>query len=143
MNNKIITLLFAGAAYFTWLSIGMAQVVEMPMRFISNADYIQGLKAYPLGKINKQMVLSHHGKEDKEITLPNGLQAWVYDLSFYNLPKKYILPNGKEKVVLERKAASRYQIYLLVFSDDEKVIDVIYRKSGKSYSALLLQLDLK
>jgi len=141
MSKNIIMVFLTGAAYMTWLSISMAGTVDMPMRFTSNSNPEQVLKSYPLGKLNKQMALSHHGKEDEQIILPNGLQAWVYNVDFYKMPKSYTLPSGKEKLMLERKKNGINKKYLLVFSNDNKIIDVIHIKNFKASSALKLQLD--
>jgi len=138
--NKVILVISVVAI----MIINNVGAVNMPMRFTSDVDPESVLSSYPLGELNQTMVLSHHGKEDKKIVLPNRLQAWIYDLSYNSLPKEYILPNKKKKVVYERYPAGLKNIYMLVFSNDGKVIDVIYVSASGVITALQLQLkDVK
>jgi hypothetical protein len=99
-----------------------------PLYFALNKDHSNAedvLKSYPLGKLTKLMASSHHGKEDKVIVIPNGLQAWVYNVGSIRIAKEYVLPNSNKKIMYENKKVNSRHAYILVF-DDDKVVDVIY-----------------
>jgi len=116
-----------------------ADKIKMPMRFEPDADPVKVLQSYPLGSMNKLAVLSHHGKADKEIRMPNGREGWVYDMSLHRIPKVYMTPDGEKQVVEEREKAGIQQIYTLIFGNDGYVIDVIYQGQRTGMSALQMQ----
>ena len=64
------------------------------------------LREYPLGLINKQEAFSHHGGPVRKITLPNGNRGWLYS-------------TGEEAGIPE--------LYILQFSNEGKVIDVMHK----------------
>lgn len=118
-----------------------ADGMKMPMRFKYDANPGEILKTYPLGSLNKLAVLSHHGKADKEVRLPNGREGWVYDMSIHRVPRTYITPDGEKQVVNEREKSGVQQVYTLVFGDDGYVIDVLYQDKSSGMSALQIQHD--
>ena len=64
------------------------------------------LASYPLGIINEQDAFAHHGSPIRKEALPNGSQGWIY--------------KSGEKVGVP-------SIYVLQFSDDGIVIDVLHK----------------
>lgn len=104
-------------------SIALAQQepVPMPPGFTLSADPEKTLAAYPLGAINKEVAFSHHGKANKEVTLPNGNTGWLYDVG------------GREW----------HKAYMLVIDKDGIVNDVIYYDHGRfaKYGLTALQVQ--
>ncbi len=89
MINKLsITGLSAMYVVSSWIVVS-ANPVNMPMRLTPAANHIEILKSYPLGTMNKIAVLSHHGKADKEIQLPNKKEGWSYNMGIHRTPKSY------------------------------------------------------
>lgn len=116
-----------------------ASEVKMPMRFKYDTNPNEVLQTYPLGSLNKLAVLSHHGKADKEVRLPNGREGWVYDMGIHRVPREYITPDGEKQVVQAREKSGPQQVYTLVFSKDGYVIDVLYQDNDSGMSALQIQ----
>ena len=87
----------------------------MPPTFSFRHEPEKILREYPLGLINKQEAFAHHGGPVRKITLPNGNVGWLYS-------------TGEEAGIPE--------LYILQFSDDGKVIDVMHKslhyKNGHS-----------
>lgn len=123
------------------LSVGSlwASEAKMPMRFKYDANPGEVLQTYPLGSLNKLAVLSHHGKADKEVRLPNGREGWVYDMSIHRVPRAYVTPDGEKHVVKAREKSGPQQAYTLVFSKEGYVIDVLYQDKSTGMSALQIQ----
>jgi len=93
-----------------------AQVKKpMPPKFTYRYQPEQVLSEYPLGVINKQEAFAHHGGPVRKVALPNGNQGWLYS-------------TGEEAGIPE--------LYILQFSNDGKVIDVMHKslhyKNGHS-----------
>jgi len=88
---------------------------QMPPKFAYRYQPEQVLSEYPLGVINKQEAFAHHGGPVRKLTLPNGNKGWMYS-------------TGEEAGIPE--------LYILQFSDDGKVIDVMHKslhyKNGHS-----------
>ena len=87
----------------------------MPPKFTYRYQPEQVLSEYPLGVLNKQEAFAHHGGPVRKITLPNGNQGWLYS-------------TGEEAGIPE--------LYILQFSNDDMVIDVMHKslhyKNGHS-----------
>ena len=87
----------------------------MPSTFSFNHELENILREYPLGFINKQEAFAHHGDPVRKIILPNGNNGWLYS-------------TGEEAGIPE--------LYILQFSNDGKVIDVMHKslhyKNGHS-----------
>ncbi len=88
---------------------------QMPPEFSFKHDPKKVLREYPLGLINKQEAFAHHGGPVRKMTLPNGNSGWLYS-------------TGEEVGIPE--------LYILQFSNDGKVIDVMHKnihyKNGHS-----------
>lgn len=88
---------------------------QMPPKFAYKYQPEKVLSAYPLGVINKQDAFAHHGGPVRKLTLPNGNEGWMYS-------------TGEDAGIPE--------LYILQFSDDDKVIDVLHKslhyKNGHS-----------
>jgi len=88
---------------------------QMPPKFAYQYQPEHVLSKYPLGLINKQEAFAHHGGPVRKITLPNGNQGWIY-------------MTGENLGVPE--------LYILEFSEDDTVIDVMHKslhyKNGHS-----------
>ncbi|MCW8956376.1 MAG: hypothetical protein OQL09_05795 [Gammaproteobacteria bacterium] len=132
MSAMVMLVLFSSAEGFT-------DDQMMPMRFTPESNPEAVLMSYPLGSMNKLAVLSHHGKADRVVQLPNGREGWIYDLSIHFIPKMYITPKGEKMLVNAQEKTGQIQIYTLVFGKDERVIDVIYQNKSTGYSALQIQ----
>jgi len=139
MMYKKYFLVLLSTIIIMFLGSASAENAKMPMKFKYDSKPEKVLQTYPLGSLNRMAVFSHHGKADKEIVLPNGRSGWVYDVSMYMMPKVYYKPSGEKKVVQERQKSNRNQMYILVFGQDDKVIDVIYQDKSTGLSALQLQ----
>ncbi|MCW9023099.1 MAG: hypothetical protein OQK73_00310 [Gammaproteobacteria bacterium] len=139
MMYKKYFFIMLGTITILYLGPVSADNLKMPMKFKYDSQPTKVLQTYPLGTLNRMAVFSHHGKADKEVTLPNGRGGWVYDVSMYMLPKIYYKPNGEKKVVQERQKSNRNQMYILVFGQDGNVMDVIYQDKSTGLSALQLQ----
>lgn len=87
----------------------------MPPKFAYEDEPEKVLRGYPLGVINKQEAFAHHGGPVRKITLPNGNEGWLYS-------------TGEKAGVPE--------LYILQFSSDGRVIDVMHKsmhyKNGHS-----------
>ena len=87
----------------------------MPPTFSFRHEPEKVLSEYPLGLINKQEAFAHHGGPVRKLLLPNGNRGWLYS-------------TGEEAGIPE--------LYILQFSEDGKVIDVMHKslhyKNGHS-----------
>lgn len=118
MRNKTANFMLLAALLPMVMAVVEAGDMQMPSRFTSGSDPGKLLNSYPLGKLNRLAVLSHHGKADEETRLPNGLTGWVYDKSIHRVPRVYVSPDRTEQVVNERKKSGPINKYTLVFSSD-------------------------
>ena len=85
----------------------MAQAQKpMPPTFSFSYEPEKVLREYPLGLIYKQEAFAHHGGPLRKITLPNGNRGWLYS-------------TGEDAGIPE--------IYILQFSNEGKVIDVMHK----------------
>ena len=131
---------------FFWYSTAVAENLPMPPVFSSEGTPKDVLVNYPLGVITELAAYSHHGHPDHKITLPNGLQAWIYEVPADRGIRTYTEPSGVERTVLEANRGSLHWAYTLVFGDAGKVNDVLYDskhpKDGLSALQIQRQLDL-
>lgn len=135
-------------AIFASFLMGAIQAAEpgkngylpMPPTFTLDARSDQVLKDYPLGEITKEAAFAHHGQAHKVVTLPNGLDGWVYEFSPRD-KDTYTMPSGEKKTVESLEHTNIHASYTLVFDDKGVVIDVLYRAPGRedARSALLEQ----
>ncbi len=95
-------------ALVLWTSIGLAGQPQKPMppKFSLDTDPGEVLHNYPLGVISEQDAFAHHGGAVRKVTLPNGNPGWLYTA-------------GEE--------AGVPSIYILQFSSDGVVIDVLHK----------------
>jgi len=101
---------------FAFVSISLALLListspaysakQMPPSFAFGNEPSDVLKNYPLGSINQQDAFSHHGGPIRKEVLPNGNQGWIY---------------------LSGEEAGVPSIYVLEFSQDGIVIDVLHK----------------
>ena len=88
---------------------------QMPPTFSFMHEPENVLSKYPLGLINEQEAFAHHGGPVRKLTLPNGNRGWLYS-------------TGEEAGIPE--------LYILQFSENGKVIDVMHKnvhyKNGHS-----------
>ena len=92
----------------------------MPPTFSFRHEPEKVLHDYPLGLINKEEAFAHHGGPVRKLTLPNGNNGWLYS-------------TGEEAGIPE--------LYILQFSDDGLVIDVMHKslRYKNGHSALQYQ----
>lgn len=93
---------------------------QMPPSFAFGNEPSDVLSNYPLGIINEQDAFARHGGPIRKEVLPNGNQGWIYQ-------------SGEEFGVPS--------IYVLQFSDDGVVIDVLHKdyRSETGHTALEFQ----
>lgn len=91
----------------------------MPPSFDTKTDPREALTRYPLGAITRQAAFSHHGKENRTVTLPNGNEGMVYQVG----------------------SGTGLRTYTLVFSDKGVVTDVLYNEKGRHNGLTALQLQ--
>lgn len=108
MNREKKLLWIVPCVLVLWTSVGLAVQPKKPMppRFSFENDPAEVLNNYPLGIINEQDAFAHHGGPVRKVTLPNGKRGWLYKA-------------GEEVGVPS--------IYVLEFSDDGNVIDVLHK----------------
>lgn len=93
----------------------------MPPTLSYATNPVEILRNYPLGVITNQDAFAHHGGPVRKLTLPNGLQGWLYKTG--------------EKVGVPG-------IYMLQFSNEGVVIDVLHKdhRYKIGHSALQYQI---
>ena len=121
-----------------------SQYLPMPPVFSLDANAEQLLKAYPLGVITKEAAFAHHGQAHNVVTLPNGLEGWVYENSLTK-QETFTMPSGQKRETQALEHTNVLSTYTLVFGSDGKVIDVLYRDNRRddAASALLAQRQSK
>ncbi len=105
-----------------WVGTGVAaeqKYPPMPPTFDTRTDPQEALTKYPLGVITKQAAFSHHGKESRTVTLPNGDEGMVYQVG----------------------SGMGLRTYTLVFSDKGVVTDVLYNEKGRHNGLTAIQLQ--
>ncbi len=105
-----------------WVGAGVAaeqKYLPMPPSFDARTDPEEALTKYPLGAITKQAAFSHHGKEHRTVTLPNGDEGKVYQVG----------------------SGMGLRTYTLVFNDKGVVTDVLYNEKGRHNGLTALQLQ--
>jgi len=97
--------------------------MPMPPVFDARTDTERALTEYPLAVITREAAFAHHGKAHREVSLPNGLTGWVYQVG----------------------EGAGLRTYTLVFDAQQKVIDVLYNERGRhnGLTALALQAQAK
>lgn len=143
--NKIIVSIFS---LFLVMSITVAaplQHLPMPPKFSHDTSSEKTLAAYPLGIITKLAAFAHHGQAVRTVTLPNGLEGWVYEVHTVGNPRTYIQPTGSETTINEIADHPAMATYTLVFDSNGTVSDVLYTAAdgGETESALLIQRSNK
>ena len=123
---------------------GEGRYLPMPPVFSLDAKSDQLLKEYPLGVITKEAAFAHHGQAHNVVTLPNGLEGWVYE-NLLTKQETFTTPSGQKREVKSLEHTNVLSTYTLVFGPDGKVIDVLYRdnRGDDAASALLAQRKLK
>jgi hypothetical protein len=124
-----------------WASFAQAEKLPMPPVFTPAAPIEQTLRAYPLGVITKQAAFSHHGTAHREITLPDGLEGWVYDVGGVPKAVTYVSPGGKQQTVRETPRSHEARSYTLVFDNRGVVVDVLYNETGPHDGLTALSLQ--
>lgn len=119
---------------------GKGEYLPMPPTFSIDGNRDQILNDYPLGVITREAAFSHHGQAHKVISLPNGLEGWVYELSLRK-SETFTKPSGEKQQVTSLEHSDIDSTYTLVFDSRNVVIDVLYRDPGRAdaRSALLVQ----
>lgn len=135
---KAIVLLSAQIAI---LGVGHAQILPMPPHFTGEQAQEAPLEEYPLGVITKQAAFVHHGKADHSITLPNGLEGWVYQVRLDREVKSYRQPAGSIKRVVETEEGPNLRTYTLMFDTRGIVIDVLYNENGSHDGLSAVQIQ--
>lgn len=134
MMDRIVLSALVGIMLSLWTGLVQSGNPPMPPALTPSASVAWTLRAYPLGVVTKQSAISHHGKPQQEIKLPNGLEGWVYEIGG---PSKAAPPVKKNllgdivgphphRVPQVSPAAS----YTLVFDDRGMVVDVLYNEKG-------------
>lgn len=138
----VIAVILALALAVGWTgSYGQSQkTLPMPPTFNIDAAPRTVLAKYPLGAIPKQAAFVHHGKAVKTVTLPNGLEGWVYEVGGQR-EKTYRDPTGEERTVRESEKAFGWRTYTLVFDDKGMVVDVLYNEEGRHDGLSALQVQ--
>lgn len=121
VRTALPVMLILGLALGWSLTQAQQVPVQMPPGFSLEEGPEKVLATYPLGVIDKGAAFSHHGKANKEFTLPNGLLGWLYDV-------------GQREW---------HRTYTLVFGGDGTVIDVLYYDHGRfsKYGLTALQVQ--
>lgn len=127
---------------FTLSAAANSGYLPKPPSFSAGTDPEQVLQSYPLGLITMQAALAHHGLTDKKIRLANGREGWVYAVGFVKNHKRYRLPSGETKDVMETDWGLGVRNFVLVFGDkDRVVIDVIYKDDGNGIGVTAMELQ--
>lgn len=138
MTNRMILAALMGIMLCLPPSLVQSANQSMPPAFTPGASVAWTLRAYPLGVVTKQTALSHHGKPQRDIRLPNGLEGWVYDIGGRSKAPP-AGPAGERKNLLgdvvgphphRVPAASPAVSYTLVFDNRSVVVDVLYNEKG-------------
>jgi len=109
-----------------WAPIVFAEPLPVPPNLTPQENAEDLLRDYPLDVITELAAHSHHGHPDHKITLPNGLEGWVYEVYGDREARTYIQPSGSETKVAETPWASPKWSDVLVFGANGTVIDVLY-----------------
>ena len=117
-----------------------AESIPMPPRFTPGTSPQQVLSDYPLGVLPAMAAYAHHGHPHHKITLPNGLEGWVYEIHGAGYAVSYGHADGLNKsTVVEEHQGLPQMSYTLVFSIDGKVVDVLYDEPHGQREASALQ----
>ena len=122
MNIKVIKQ-YALILFFLVISnnvIAAQAYKPMPPKFSFEQEADKVLREYPLGIITMQEAFAHHGGPVRKFTLPNGNRGWLYETG-----RELGIPN----------------LYILQFSSDDIVIDVLHKslRDKNGHSALQYQ----
>lgn len=141
MTYRTLTALAAALLLGAGALPAQADALPMPPTFTPQTDMEQTLRAYPLGLITRQAAFSHHGKAHREVTLPNGLVGWVYDLGGPQKEVTYARPSGAKQTVPETGMRHGVRTYTLVFDQRGVVVDVLYNEDGRHDGLAALPLQ--
>jgi hypothetical protein len=143
IKKHLFTLVFSLVPSLLTLTVSANPgYLPKPPHFNTKTDPENILKTYPLGIIKMQPALAHHGLPDKKIRLPNGMDGWVYTVGFVKTHKRYRLPSGETKDVMETDWGLGVRNFVLVFSDKERVvIDVVYKDDGNGIGVTAMELQ--
>ncbi|MGK2951288.1 MAG: hypothetical protein ACSLEZ_02745 [Thiobacillus sp.] len=134
--NVLLTLTMVAA------TAALAGQQTMPPSFSEQNGPETVLRAYPLGVTTKQAAFSHHGKALRTLILPNGKEAWVYEVGGKKA-QTYQHPTGERHTVYETRPGNGVRTYTLVFDDKGEVIDVLYNEKGRHDGLTALQVQRK
>lgn len=117
---------FTTAILMLFPSFGYTQqpgLLPIPPAFSVEAEREMPLKQYPLGIITKLAAFVRHGKPASTAILPNGLEAWKYEVG----------------------ESFGLRTYALVFDQWGVVVDVLFNENGRhdGLSALQIQRQRK
>ena len=143
--NKVIVSIYSVFLVMSMAVAAPVQKMPMPPIFSPDASSEKTLGNYPLGVITKLAAFVHHGKAVRTVTLPNGMEGWVYEVHTVGDPKTYVQPNGSEMHINEIANHPAMATYTLVFDSKGTVVDVLYAAAdgGDLKSALLIQRSRK
>lgn len=124
MKAKIIW--FAAVTLMLLPGFGYTQqpgFLPIPPAFSVQTEREVPLKQYPLGVITKLAAFVRHGKPASTVILPNGLEAWTYEVG----------------------EGFGLRTYTLEFDQRGVVVDVLYNENGRhdGLSALQMQRQRK
>ena len=141
MMKRVVVAMLLLAGLGPLGSLVNAASLPMPPVFSRDALVEVTLQSYPLGVITRQAAFSHHGKAHRNVTLPNGMEGWVYDVGGVVTTSSYVSPTGRKQAVAETAADHEARSYTLVFDQRGVVIDVLYNETGRhdGLTALALQ----
>ena len=117
--------------------------LPMPPGISIDANRDQVLAEYPLGVITKEAAFAHHGQAHNVVTLPNGLEGWVYEIT-PSTRETFATPSGERRDVQASEHTNVVSTYTLMFDADGKIVDVLYMDNRRddASSALLVQRKL-
>lgn len=143
MNRSIgaLTILFF-AAVGQAADPGEGRYLPMPPTFSLDEKSDQLLEEYPLGAITKEAAFAHHGEAHNVVTLPNGLEGWVYENSL-SKQETFSMPSGQDRRMQALEHVDVLSTYTLVFDSGGKVIDVLYQGNRHDDSASVLLVQRK
>lgn len=105
-ESKWLWIVLGALVCWSSASVSAEQTKSKPPAFTIENDPTDVLHEYPLGTINRQEAFAYHGGPIHKVTLPNGKEGWLY---------------------LVGEEAEVPNIYVLEFSDDGTVIDVLHK----------------
>ncbi len=100
--GRILFTVLSTISIFFNAGLALEPQKPMPPKFSIENDPVKVLNDYPLGIINKQDAFAHHGGAIRKLSLPNGNTGWLYKAGEeIGIPSLYILHFSKEGVVID------------------------------------------